>query len=598
VDKLLAIAGRLDIQGGEPPNKLPRFEMLASTGSPMRLSGWRHPVVVDLEGMRIPRQTLPIRYNHDQTQGVGHTDQIRIERYELRASGVISRDTPASRDVLTAARNGFPWQASIGASADKVEHVPEGKTGKANGKDWLGPVDIARLSTLGEISFVDVGADLATYAFVAGRGDTMYTDTDADPIQEERSRIRAIRDVCRGDHRDIEAKAIEEGWSIAETKSHVLDAIRAGRSSGRGMIQGVTGGFNPRDMLTASCMLMGGHGESIVKALKNGEQLANSIERPSGFPELCAMALRLQGRDVPTGRNELIQAAFSTTDLTVALGTSIEKVHLEVFLELSQNWIAISRIVPAQTFRPGKAIRLEGNTALEKLDGRMELKSSVIGEDAFDYKIDTYGRIFGISRQDIINDDAGLLTDLPILLGSEAARSVSDLWASVLIGAESAGFFSSTNKNLLTSSPLGIPSVADAVASLRSQRDLSGRVLGLIPVVLLVPANLEFIGYQVLLSAELSRVLTGDQLPKGNPLTQYNIINRVEARLDADSTTSWYLFSLPRYGAILVATLMGQLGCRVEQIDQPGEFLGIRWRAFMDFGVSLGEFRAAVKGTA
>ena len=60
--------------------------------------------------------------------------------------------------MIATSENGFPWQASLGASADKVVFIPEGKTARANGRDHQGPVYIARKSTLGEVSFVALGA--------------------------------------------------------------------------------------------------------------------------------------------------------------------------------------------------------------------------------------------------------------------------------------------------------------------------------------------------------------------------------------------------------------------------------------------------------
>jgi len=40
---------------------IPRFSMLAYTGEPLRVDGWRHPVVVDLEGLSIPSRRRPVR---------------------------------------------------------------------------------------------------------------------------------------------------------------------------------------------------------------------------------------------------------------------------------------------------------------------------------------------------------------------------------------------------------------------------------------------------------------------------------------------------------------------------------------------------------
>jgi len=150
------------------PRKPPTFTMVANTGSvPMRLEGWRYPVVLDFAGANIPSQSLPIRLHHDSAQGVGHTTSIGFDNGNMVAKGVVSRDTPSSRDVTSSAKNGFPWQASVGASPDQVEFVKEGQSATANGRMFSGPVNIVRSWTLGEISFVDRGADGQTSATVA-----------------------------------------------------------------------------------------------------------------------------------------------------------------------------------------------------------------------------------------------------------------------------------------------------------------------------------------------------------------------------------------------------------------------------------------------
>ena len=95
----------------------------------MRIAGWRYPVIVDLAGLAIPSQNRPIRFGHDMQSGVGHTDAIQIEDGRLVATGVVSRDTAAAREIVASARNGFPWQASIGAAVEEFEFVkprPEG----------------------------------------------------------------------------------------------------------------------------------------------------------------------------------------------------------------------------------------------------------------------------------------------------------------------------------------------------------------------------------------------------------------------------------------------------------------------------------------
>ena len=165
--------------GGKP--RLPRFSMVAYTGGTMKIAGWRFPVVVDLAGLSIPTQSRPIRFGHDMASGVGHTDQIRIDGGKLLATGVVSRDTPAAKEIVVSARNGFPWQASIGASVDEFHFVKDGQEATVNGRQFSGPVNVVRKATLGEISFVDSGADGQTSALVAAAA------SERKPSQEKKT---------------------------------------------------------------------------------------------------------------------------------------------------------------------------------------------------------------------------------------------------------------------------------------------------------------------------------------------------------------------------------------------------------------------------
>ncbi|MFO8013546.1 MAG: hypothetical protein R6X20_09605, partial [Phycisphaerae bacterium] len=87
-------------QGDDGTPALPRFTMVAYTGGPMRVAGWRYPVVVDLAGLAIPSQSRPIRFGHDASAGVGHTDAIRVTDGRLIATGIVSRNTDAAREVV------------------------------------------------------------------------------------------------------------------------------------------------------------------------------------------------------------------------------------------------------------------------------------------------------------------------------------------------------------------------------------------------------------------------------------------------------------------------------------------------------------------
>ena len=162
----------LTVEAGEGGKETPRFSMVAYTGGMMRITGFPHPVVVDLEGLAVERQDIPVRLDHNPRQGVGHTQRVAIENGQVLAEGLISRDTSWARDVAKSGTNGFPWQASIGAAVVEAEFIPNGGHVTVNGRTFDGPLHVVRRAILKEISFVDSGADTNTQARIAAQDNT------------------------------------------------------------------------------------------------------------------------------------------------------------------------------------------------------------------------------------------------------------------------------------------------------------------------------------------------------------------------------------------------------------------------------------------
>jgi hypothetical protein len=142
---------------------------------------------------------------------------------------------------------------------------------------------------------------------------------------------------------------------------------------------------------------------------------------------------------------------------------------------------------------------------------------------------------------------------------------------------------------------LGVTEAAAAISAMAQQVDIDNRVLNLAAATMLVPSGLRFIGSQLLTSEQLSRIATGDQLPRGNPISTWGIDLKAEARLDRESQASWYMFSSPIWASMIVGFLNGREGVNVEQAPEEADVLAVNLRAYMDGGVSLGDWRAAVK---
>lgn len=150
-------------------NKRPSFTIKAYSGVPMQLAASYYPVIVDLGGLKASRQKLPVLFNHDMARPVGQSTAIKIGAGGVEIAGVITGDDDDSLRIVSHAKAGFEWQASMGFSVNRREFLEAGKTTKVNGREVTGPLMIARESTLVEVSFVAVGADQSTSATLAAR---------------------------------------------------------------------------------------------------------------------------------------------------------------------------------------------------------------------------------------------------------------------------------------------------------------------------------------------------------------------------------------------------------------------------------------------
>jgi hypothetical protein len=584
-------------------DKTPRASILAYGGSPMHLDGHALPVVVDLSGMEM-REQIPLLVDHDMSRPVGHgTPAVQAGR--LFIDGVLSFAGPDRDRITAAAKEGFPWQASIGAKVASKRQLRAGETITVNGQTVTAGKEgliLVNKSILGETSFVVSGADPAAAATIQAKDQAMSQTIEATEDQtREADRIRGICRVCHtdGKHYDqLEATAIQEGWNVQQTE---LEVLRASRPQLRTYSRGMTAGAPNRDIIAAATMIHAGRSDLAEKSY--GEQVVHQATelRCHSLIDLCAAALRADHRDVPGDRNELIQAAVSTSTLPLALGNFAEKSAADSFRETPRVWDKISRRRTVNTFHEHKIIRLLVAGRMSQLPPGGEIRHGALVDDSRGVQAKTSALMLGIDRTHIINDDLGLFADTAAAIGRAAARAMNDNFArEVMAGAGT--FFHANNNNLgTTGTALSATSLAAAIANFYKRTDPNGQSVDIRPRILMVPPELEFTARQLLSSAELSRAASGDQLPTGNPLSQ-QLELVVEPRLSntaytGNSTTAYYLFATPADGAVNVALLGGRATPTIESEQMPFNKLGIQYRGYIDFGFALGEHLAAYKAT-
>lgn len=148
------------------------YQGLAYSGGPLTLKEFNGvPVVVDLQGVQIEAQDLPNFLNHDEDDEVGRTSSITVHPTKgITIAGKCNAGSDDGDMIIAAGKGGKKWEFSIGAPVHEMEEYGPGENVTVNGREFLGPVLVARKTTLKEVSFVHRGGDVGkTYMTIAAR---------------------------------------------------------------------------------------------------------------------------------------------------------------------------------------------------------------------------------------------------------------------------------------------------------------------------------------------------------------------------------------------------------------------------------------------
>jgi phage major head subunit gpT-like protein len=222
-----------------------------------------------------------------------------------------------------------------------------------------------------------------------------------------------------------------------------------------------------------------------------------------------------------------------------------------------------------------------------------------VGETA---QLATYGKLFGISRESLINDDLNEFTRIPQAMGTAAARKVNYVAYQTLIAnsyvgqtmtADSTALFDATHSNYIASggSGVGAPSVATlnaALAAMRKQKaplpsgDTSAAYLNIEPQYLLTVPDLEGTA-RVLIAAQWNPAGTTASTSKRDEPNPWK--DRLEVIIEPQLTlaTGWWLAAGQNsmVDTVTVFFLNGQQAPYIEEMDH-GTNDGVTYKVRVD----------------
>ena len=268
--------------------------------------------------------------------------------------------------------------------------------------------------------------------------------------------------------------------------------------------------------------------------------------------------------------------------------------------ETYQLWTKKGRL---SDFKVANRVGLGSFSTLREVRPGAEYKYITLGDSGETIRLATYGEIFSINRQAIINDDLDALSAIPRLMGEAARATIGDLVYDTLTNngkmKDGKPLFDASRKNLFTgnASALSIEAMSTAKTAMALQKTKAAkegdktRTLNIRPAFLLCPVALEDKANQLIRSASVPNA----QVNAGvvNPMKDFaQVIS--DPRLDDASSSAWYLAGKQNSDTIEVAYLDG---VDVPYIDQMEGFTsdGIATKVRIDAGVSALDARGLNK---
>lgn len=402
--------------------------------------------------------------------------------------------------------------------------------------------------------------------------------------------------------RSIADVAIESGWTPEQAEIAMLREHR-----NFNVVTNTPAGNGPARIMVLQAAMSQSIGHTNLERMYTPQTLDaahRAFRGRMGLQEMIIEAAVINGyhgsRNYKGNHRAILQAAFSTFDLGGSMSAVVNKSLLEGYEGVDSAWEKFVRKTRANDFKALTSYRGIGSFRFERVPADGHIPHGAMREESYTNQIDTYGKMFAITRKDQINDDLGILSDVPRMLGRGGAISlVRAIYTEFLANS---AFFVAGNNNVSTG-VLGVTGLNAALAVFRKQKDAEGEYIMATPKILLTPVELEASALALKNSTNVvSGLTTAGGVPESNPHAgKYEVVTSPylsDSTFPGYSAVAYYLLADPReIPTIEVAFLDGVERPTVETAETDFSTLGIQMRGYFDWGVNLMDHRGGVRST-
>lgn len=541
---------------------------------------------------------LPLLFQHDRDRQIGVIRGIRIEDRKLVGDLTFSRNAFAD-EIYQDVQDGIRNHLSISAARDKVEDSED--DGVIRTTRWT-PYEASVVSVPADHKATVQRDDRGSRGgdnvsdFVANR-DRILEDGRKAGAEAERKRQAKIREIF-GRHversalvRDMMDDCIARGVTVEVASEKLLDILGQdlgalardyqqddrGGSQDRGGDRAArtTGGEDQVDKFVDGATIGILARAGMITDEAERKKSVNNEFRGMRLDDMARRYLEISGARLAGDRRQLVSDAFlhraithGTSDFTNILENVARKAMLMGWGEAEETWNIWCRIGNLADFKVASRLNMSEFPDLDLVPASGEYKYAKMLDSKETIQLATYGKLFSISRQAIINDDVDAFTRVPRLMARAANRKVGDLAYAQLTGnptlnQDSTALFHANHGNLKASGSTA-PSVArvNAIrAAMATQRGLQAATevatpgLGIRPSFLITPVVLEGTG-KALVEAQYDPAGTAGTLTPNTVRGTFTVVS--DYRLDAASATAYYMAANQNiYDTVEVAFLDG-----------------------------------------
>ncbi|CAM3088490.1 Mu-like prophage major head subunit gpT family protein [Paracoccus nototheniae] len=544
----------------------------------------RHPVtrrdarglyieILDPAGLVLSGDDWPLLADHRPTarETIGRVHDVRIDG-----------DTVLARLRFSGADDLLPIRQRVQDGTLRAFSAGYSVEAWAEGKDETGQrTKTATRWHLKEVSLVAIPAD----PNATRRSDTMPFD-----IETRNALIDTLRGACNLSDEwgaDLGAEAVTDDDVRRAARDAMTQRaappIRVTRENG-----------NPAEIQTRAA-------DALAFRMAGGALPEASREYVNvTLREMAADALQRSGVSTRgMSADEVFSRSLSASDFPLLVSNAMGKVAAQAYQAAESPLKALARQRTLPNFKTTTAIRIGEMGRLEEMTEHGEFTHTSRAEAGETMSLKTFGRAISVSRKLLIDDDLGLLGDMTSAMGAAAAQTEADELVKLLadnpIMSDGLPVFHVSRGNIATGPGSDMLDPEAAVAALLEARrvmrtitGLDGRtILSVKPRYLVVGADLEAHAEKAL--ASIYAATTHDVNPMAGKLELV-----VEPRLIGNT---WFVMADPAaVPSLQYAYLSSAQGVQIQR-QEAWDTLGLKYRAFLDFGCGWLDWRGAYRST-